>query len=243
MASKTQTLEIESSGAFLRTRMTQGATGDVGQWEYYRLCSITSITGNPEAGFAALLPTNQKRNPYAYEDMLKVVIEFDGTHQPDLVFDVQDVSNQAGWTADETGLAQALTDIKGWVDACCCASGGGGGGEATETTQLLVLSEVQDINTNTSPGTTGVVTPFAFGALAASATLQAANTSRKRVVVTNDTDAILYVKEGATAAVGTDYTWKVGIDESAVIEDYTGVIDGILAGGASSGNVLVTEIT
>jgi CII-binding regulator of phage lambda lysogenization HflD len=127
---------------------------------------------------------------------------------------------------------------------------------ATEATLLIIDSvldnilldtaaiqtAVEAIETNTTPGTTSVVTAVAFGALSSSATLKALNTSRKRLIITNDTDAILYVKEGATASP-TDYTWKVGVDEAVVIEGYTGIVDGILAGGATTGNVLVTETT
>jgi hypothetical protein len=106
----------------------------------------------------------------------------------------------------------------------------------SQETLDLILAELQAQGS----GTSSTVTAIAINA--ASVTLQASNTSRKSLIIVNDSDQILYVKQGATAVIGTDYTWKVGIDETVVIADYTGIVDGIWAAGGS-GNALVTETT
>lgn len=85
-------------------------------------------------------------------------------------------------------------------------------------------------------------------ASATSVTLQAANTSRKGLVVVNDsTGADLYVKLGATASV-TSYTYFLprGINGQLSILElppicFTGVVDGIWS--SASGNARVTELT
>ena len=106
----------------------------------------------------------------------------------------------------------------------------------SQETLDLILAELQAQGS----GTSSTVTAIAINAV--SVTLQASNTSRKSLIIVNDSDQILYVKYGATAVVGTDYTWKVGIDETVVIADYTGIVEGIWAAGGS-GNALVTETT
>ncbi len=106
----------------------------------------------------------------------------------------------------------------------------------SQETLDLILAELQAQGS----GTSSTVTAIAINAV--NVTLQASNTSRKSLIIVNDSDQILYVKHGATAVVGTDYTWKVGIDETVVIADYTGIVDGIWAAGGS-GNALVTETT
>jgi len=46
---------------------------------------------------------------YKYNAMLQVDIQLtDGSH---VKFDIQDVTNQAGWTANQAGLNTAITDL------------------------------------------------------------------------------------------------------------------------------------
>lgn len=299
-----QTLEVDLIGKSLSFRYTDDQNGTK-DWEHHPVCRIVSITGNVVIGFGARDPiTNQRAQKYRWDDLLVVTIELDGPHQPDIEFDLNQVSNQAGWTLNQAGVTQAIADINAWADTCSNPSGGPGGG-ATEGTLQLLLGElikdfdfeikcVRDVNTgivyilriqkNETDGTvvfdyldaTGAVvvppvpgdlvvcdataslalilaelqaqgsgtssTVTAIAINAANVTLQASNTSRKSLIIVNDSDQILYVKHGATAVVGTDYTWKVGIDETVVIADYTGIVDGIWAAGGS-GNALVTETT
>ncbi len=79
------------------------------------------------------------------------------------------------------------------------------------------------------------------------ATLLALNTSRIKATIYNDsTTGILFVKEGATAtATSFDYALTPATDTSpggiVVIDDYSGVITGILSAG--SGTARVGETT
>ncbi len=57
---------------------------------------------------------------YPHDKMFRCVIKYTRRsligHDPVAThFDIQDVTNQAGWTADSAGLAQALADINGWL--------------------------------------------------------------------------------------------------------------------------------
>lgn len=71
---------------------------------------------------------------YPFTDQLLITIDFKND-SPSLIFDIQTVSNQAGWTADLPGLTQAIADICGWMSAAT-----GGAGLATEITLAAVLA-------------------------------------------------------------------------------------------------------
>lgn|SRR3990167_10811725 len=77
---------------------------------------------------------------------------------------------------------------------------------------------------------------------ASSVTVLAANTSRKGVIIHNDSSAILYIKFGATASTSS-FTYRLNpfatYEMRAPI--YQGVIDGIWA--SATGNARVTELT
>lgn len=86
-------------------------------------------------------------------------------------------------------------------------------------------------------GTTSTITQV--GDSASSVTLKAANTSRVKVAITNDSSAVLYIKEGATASL-TDYSYRLVQYGVAIIDDYNGVVSGIWASDAG-GFAYVTE--
>lgn len=89
--------------------------------QYYPVCSIKGIIATYQPGFGTRDAKNQRRNPYDFTDMLKVTIYLEG-HAKDVSFDIQQVTNQAGWTANLAGLKQAISDIKDWAAECgCCA--------------------------------------------------------------------------------------------------------------------------
>lgn len=85
-------------------------------------------------------------------------------------------------------------------------------------------------------GTTSTET--AVGASGSSTTLKAANTSRKKLVIVNDGLAVLYVKEGATAST-VSYTYKLQPNDSVIIDDYNGIVDGIWS--VVNGSAYITE--
>lgn len=74
-------------------------------------------------------------------------------------------------------------------------------------------------------------------------TLAASNSSRKRIVIVNDSTSILYMKFGATAS-STSYTFKLNPGDtydSPDFREYTGQIDGIWV--SANGAARITEIT
>ena len=93
---------------------------------------------------------------YNYTDMCLLTVEF-ADREADLSFDLASITNQAGWTLDETGCIQAESDIRTWAKAS--SGGGGGGGDATEATLLLVeANTASDATALVSSSTTGAGT-------------------------------------------------------------------------------------
>jgi hypothetical protein len=85
---------------------------------YYSLCNIKSV----EPVYAPLAGTLLSK--YNFASQLMVVINFtDGQGSVSrLAFDIQEVQNQAGWTANFAGLLQCLTDISA-ARAVACSGG------------------------------------------------------------------------------------------------------------------------
>ena len=108
--------------------------------ELHPICNIVSVTGQPHIGFAVRdLITNQRAHRYPHDDMLKIVLETNGTHQNDISFEINQVSNQPGWTNDVAGVQQAIDDINFWISQCNDPSAAVAGG-ATEATLLQILA-------------------------------------------------------------------------------------------------------
>jgi hypothetical protein len=95
-----------------------------------------------------------------------------------------------------------------------------------------------DAEGNESSASTAAVT--SVNDTASSTTLIAANTSRKEVIVANDSSSTLYLKLGTTAS-STSYTAKLATDD-IFITTYTGRIDGIWSSD-STGAARITELT
>jgi hypothetical protein len=90
------------------------------------------------------------------------------------------------------------------------------------TTQATVTTVAADVNT---------------------VTLKAANPNRRRLIIYNDSTAVLYIKQG-TGASNTDYTFPV--PSGAIVqweppEPYTGIVTG--AWFSANGQARVTEET
>ena len=77
---------------------------------------------------------------------------------------------------------------------------------------------------------------------ASSVTLRAASTSRKGLIIFNDSSAILYVKFGATAST-TSFTYRLTPYSTFEMRSpiYQGIVDGIWA--SATGDARVTELT
>ena len=136
--------------------------------ESYLLSSIVNVNKR-YTNYTALNAYQPGRHEYNEA----FVVELDFQEAPtDLVsirFDIQDVTNQAGWTSNLAGLNQATTDIK---TAIAASAGGGGGaitpptsftsgravvttagtavplaGVSTPITQVIVTAEIDNTNT------------------------------------------------------------------------------------------------
>jgi len=95
----------------------------------------------------------------------------------------------------------------------------------------------------TAPEKTSTATLTNVATSTASAQLLAANTSRRGVIIHNDSSGILYVKYGTTASA-TSFTYRLTSQATLELPTspmYTGRIDGILDTG--TGTARVTELT
>ena len=77
---------------------------------------------------------------------------------------------------------------------------------------------------------------------ASSQTILAANTGRIRATIVNDSTVTLYLRESASAATTSVYTYKMYPDETVIIDDYNGALTGIWSSNAS-GSAVVSEVT
>jgi len=171
--------------------------------------------------------------------------------------DYNDVTIPAGLTSAE--------DLRDYINSLN-SGGGGGGGDAsaanqltqiglettiaanttaltsvdysTEATQALNLSELTDINENTSLASSADVTSVASSVSVV--TIKAANSNRKSLIVTNDGSDVLYLKYGAGASL-TSYTIQLFAEDLAVIDDFSGEVTGIW--DVATGSARVTETT
>lgn len=138
MSSSIKNIEVSNVGNNIEVLVINTVKPNVP--EGYSLSSIKSVvpTYNLNIG------RNGISNPttYPFKDQLAITINFhnEDSNAP-LTFDIQTVSNQAGWTANFAGLVQAVSDILGWVSSV------GGGGLATEATLLLVKTAVETLAT------------------------------------------------------------------------------------------------
>jgi hypothetical protein len=121
----TKKIEVNFVNCCLQTRVVNPAEPQ--PYENFPLANIKSIAAGYVPGIGL---TN-----YPYADQLRVVITWlDGT--PEWKYDIQDVDNQAGWTANFAGLQTALDDIAAAYGAC--VAGGAAAGLATEITLSLI---------------------------------------------------------------------------------------------------------
>jgi hypothetical protein len=113
--------------------------------EYYPVSAIRSVNATYSP---SLQPVG---GVYPYPSMLKVDIYFHDVNMQRVSFDIQSIANQAGWTADLTGLTQAIDDINGWITT------------ANSITPIGLATEVtlQSIATNTTgvARTPGIIRP------------------------------------------------------------------------------------
>ena len=163
MAGPNQKIEVDFIDKSIALRMSNTVTGVTGNWEYHPVCNVVSITGQLFPNFANINPaTNQRAHRYPHDDMARIIIEMNGVHQLDIDFDLNDVTNQAGWTVDAAGVEQAKADINAWIAQCGSGSGGVDLSDIKDCLDILIdqtddleqlaqdsLTELQAINLNT----------------------------------------------------------------------------------------------
>ena len=123
MAANNQ-IEVTLSGDFL---IIKNATVANTVEESYLLSSIISVNQR-YTDYTALNAYQPGRHEYDEAFVVELDFQEAPTDLIQIKFDIQNVTNQAGWTGDLTGLAQAVTDIK---SAVALVAGGGGSTPAT----------------------------------------------------------------------------------------------------------------
>lgn len=105
---------------------------------------------------------------------------------------------------------------------------------------IALLKAIRDVSVGPSAAT---VTSPSVGA--GSTQILAANTSRKRYIVTNEhASQDLYIKEGTTAST-TSYTWIAQFGGGVIVSPtpgYTGVLEAIYSGGGTQACRVTEEI-
>lgn len=87
------------------------------------------------------------------------------------------------------------------------------------------------------------VTVASVGDTTSSTTLKASNALRKRITITNDSTARLYILLGSGTASSTNYTISLGRYDTYEDTMYTGNITGVWDSDPNTGNALITEVT
>lgn len=107
-------IEIEKIDSSIAIRVQQ-EDGSYGLNNLYPVVAVRSVEPQMQIGLAPVQSDNNRLNNYPYEDKLMVIITFNSENQTKEYFDIQDVTNQPTWTADSSGLIQALEDINSWL--------------------------------------------------------------------------------------------------------------------------------
>jgi len=106
--------------------------------ECYALQAIKSVipTFQENVGINGI---DTSQGTYPFKDRKTITITFhDETSNPSIRFDLEEISNQPGWTLDLAGVIQAVTDICGWITTAT----GPTTGLATEATALNILNAI-----------------------------------------------------------------------------------------------------
>jgi len=130
-------IEVSKVGANIEVLVINPGKPNTG--ECYALTGIKSVVPVYTENIGTSI---SDRSPYPHVDLFAITINFHNeSNSPSIRFDLAEVSNQPGWTADLAGLAQAKLDICGWMTA---VAPGGGAPSATEATLQAVLTAVRN---------------------------------------------------------------------------------------------------
>lgn len=113
-----------------------------------------------------------------------------------------------------------------------------GGGLATAIKQDNQITELQAIKKELKRNATITLTNIASSIT--SVTLAASDIDRKELIIVNDGNKNLFIKFGATASA-TSYTIKLAKNETAIIDTYTGIVDGIWDVADGSARITISK--
>ena len=106
-----------------------------------------------------------------------------------------------------------------------------------------VLRRIQ-VNTSgyivSAPSSSSTATLANVSGSASSVTLQASNTSRKKLTIFNDSSTNLYIKYGSSAS-STSFSYKLAPLDTLEEQTYTGIVTGIW--DSATGAARMTELT
>jgi hypothetical protein len=122
-------IEVTIANGFITIKNTNNPNASI---EKYNLLHVTSVNEYYQ-DYTALNAYQPGSKRYEFNEEFTVLLDIE-ENPTDLVkiqFDVQNVTNQAGWLASRAGLAQAVADITAGVTA---ATGGGGSTPSTAYT-------------------------------------------------------------------------------------------------------------
>lgn len=206
--------------------------------------SIKSISHNPTdktkiEGFSELLKAVKANKVTVNVDLKKLektVVEISQF--------IRDQSKPSDQGAEDFQPVRRVVKIgnRFLFDDNLTSGGGSSGGPdvsglATITKQDEIITAIGNINDGT--GTSDVTS---VADTASSATLKAANTNRRQIIIQNTSSAVLYVKYGTTAT-SSDFTVRLAQYDILIEDEYNGRIDGIWASDPGDGAAKVTEIT
>lgn len=110
MQAATRQKEVSLSGLDIKILGTSNSNNVE---QYYSLCNIKSIE--------SIFQPNNAEGVKDYATLMRIVIHYNDNQGSvsKLDFDIQDVTNQVGWTPNLVGLKQAAADISAWRESAC----------------------------------------------------------------------------------------------------------------------------
>jgi hypothetical protein len=142
-------IQIEKIDNSIAVRVEQ-KNGSYSDNFLYPVANIRSVEHQIQIGFNPIQTDNNRLMNYPYEDKLLIMMNFVEGVATLEYFDIQDVDNQVGWTADAAGLTQALSDINGWlINSSPSVLPTGASTEAKQDDQITLIGAL----TETAPAT------------------------------------------------------------------------------------------
>ena len=171
-------IEVTIADGFITIKNTNNPNASI---ENYNLLNVTSVNEYYQ-DYTALEDYQKGRFEHLEEFSVILDIEENPTDLVKIEFDVQDVTNQAGWTADRAGLAQAITDIK------------------TGVTSALSAANSPSVSTDFTPGRKVVAVAGTAEPLVGVVTTM---TKVDITALSTNTDAVVYGNSTVVAAILT----------------------------------------